>query len=241
MKFVFKLLWSGCSLIVHTLISSSVQSYFSFLLFVVVFVCMHACVHKHMHTDMSVFPPCDIISLILRALSGSCTKITNRMLPYSFPLLLNHISLLPSFPSIVQGGASGLINMFTHIYTAHCQTFGGLDALEAWIILKHRVGFYYWSLSRQDWNNPDWRWITLTNCIILGQGDVSAVEIFLLNPTFNIWAGPFHFLLHSNRIRKVVKIACPKSKMWPCQSSRPTGKHWNLLLSFAPQLKFHSL
>lgn len=113
-------------------------------------VCMHACVHKCMHTDMSVFPPCDVISYILRALSGSCTKIANRMLPYSFPLLLNLISLLPSFPSIVQGGAIGLINIFTHIYTAHYQTFGGLDALEAWIILKHRVGFYYWSLSRQN-------------------------------------------------------------------------------------------
>ncbi len=107
--------------------------------------CMHACTHIHAHRDMSVFPPC-YVSQMLRAVTGSCAKIANRMLPYSSLLLHTLISLLPSFPSIVQGGASGLVNMFTHIHTACSQNFGGLDALEAWIMLTCRAGFSHWSL-----------------------------------------------------------------------------------------------
>lgn len=99
---------SYCS---HTL--QTAKSYFSFLLCVVVHVCMRTCTDPHTHACWYVFHPV-IISQILRAVTGSCAKIANRMLPYSSPLLRTHISLLPSFPAIVYGGTNGLVNMFTH-------------------------------------------------------------------------------------------------------------------------------
>lgn len=136
MNFVFNLLWPD--LVVHLffirsfcyLVNPTSPSYFFSC------VCVHA--HIHTHPDMLVFPPCCIISQILRAATGSYAKIANRMLPYSSPLLLTLISLPPSFPSIVQGGTGSLVNMLAYMHTAHFQIFGGLDALEAWTMLNSR-------------------------------------------------------------------------------------------------------
>lgn len=105
--------------------------------------------HTHKDTDMSVVPPCYFISQILWAVTGSCAKIANRKRPYSSPLLLTLISLIPSFPSIVQGGTSGLVNMFTDILTALSQDSGGLDALHAWMMLRYRAELYHWILMNR--------------------------------------------------------------------------------------------
>lgn len=63
------------------------------------------------------------------------------MLPYLsllFVLIYLLLSLFfPPFPSVLQGGTSCLVNMFTHIHTACAQIICGLDALEAWILGPH--------------------------------------------------------------------------------------------------------
>lgn len=108
--------------LLFTLILSTVKSYFSFLRFIIVN-------NTHTHT------PCDIISQILWAMTGSCAKIANRMLPYSSPLLRTLISPIPSFPAIVQGGTSGLVNGYEHTHS----TPSGVS--EAWIMLNIEQSF----------------------------------------------------------------------------------------------------
>lgn len=72
-----------------------------------------------------------------RKLCKNSEQYASLFVPIICPHLLTLISLLPSFPSILQGGTSGLVNMFTHIPTACAQIICGLDALEAWILGPH--------------------------------------------------------------------------------------------------------
>lgn len=136
-----KLLWPpGGSPNVYTLILSAVQSKLSILLFVVAFVYMPS--HTYTRRQIRRRPhPFFIFSTILWVVTGSCAKITNSMLPYSSPLLLTLISFLPSFPSIVQDGTSGLLNLFSHSPLS--------NLLEAWMTLNIEHSFYRRSLM--DW------------------------------------------------------------------------------------------
>lgn len=59
-----------------------------------------------------MFPPYYFSNSV--ALTGSCAKIVNRMLPYLYPLLSTLISFFPSFHPLCKDVPSAPVNMFTH-------------------------------------------------------------------------------------------------------------------------------
>lgn len=127
---------------------------------------MPACTHSHAHAYN--------VSTLLCYFSNSegCGRklCKNSLQDASLfvPIILYPYLSPPSFPSIVQGGTSGLVNMFIHVHThspfSNILRPGCCRGLDNVRIYSRVLSFVP---HEQVLNIPYWSWITLSNCIIL--------------------------------------------------------------------------